>query len=262
MRSVDVLSIPVNTGSYRDFLNNIVQSAVARESSYACIANVHTVIEARADSQFASVVSNARYVTPDGQPLAWAIRMLYGIKQDRVAGMDLLPDLLEECAHEQIPIFFYGGTADLLEKTKEYLYNRYPNLIISGMYSPPFRTLNAQEETQVIQTINESRTKLVFVVLGCPKQEKWMASMRGKIHAVTVGVGGALKVLIGDQRRAPRWMQHYGMEWAFRLLQEPHRLFRRYAVTNSVFLYLIAVQYVKLKILHKHIRPGQFETHD
>ena len=121
--------------------------------------------------------------------------------------MDLLPDLLAAAQKQQIPVAFYGGTDDMLTKTKTFLQQNYPDIIVAKMYSPLFRQLNAMEETSIIQMFNESNARLIFVVLGCPKQERWMASMRNKINATMIGIGGALPVLLGMQKRAPIWMQ-------------------------------------------------------
>jgi N-acetylglucosaminyldiphosphoundecaprenol N-acetyl-beta-D-mannosaminyltransferase len=249
MKKINLLSIAVSTGSYAEFIDSIMLAASNRTSQYTCVANVHMLIEAHNDHAFGDVVKNAYIITPDGKPLAWALRLLYGIRQDRVAGMDLLPDLLKKAASQQLPVYFYGGSDELLTYTKEHLQKNYSQLNTAGFYSPPFRPLTKQEEDAVIQRINVSGARLVFVVLGCPKQERWMAAMQGRINAVTIGVGGALPVMIGMQQRAPRWMQQAGMEWFFRLAQEPARLFRRYAVTNSTFIYLLFKEYFRTRLI-------------
>jgi N-acetylglucosaminyldiphosphoundecaprenol N-acetyl-beta-D-mannosaminyltransferase len=171
--------------------------------------------------------------------LTWALNRLYGIKQERVAGMDLLPDLLSLSSEHSIPIFFYGSTEEVLSQTQEYIKTYYPKIPFTGVYSPPFRPLTVDEECEVIDKINTSGARIIFVSLGCPKQEKWMASMKGRINGVMIGIGGALPVLLGVQKRAPRWMRKCGLEWLFRLLQEPKRLFKRYFYTNTKFIYLI-----------------------
>lgn len=254
MEKVNLLSISVNTGSYTEFVSDILAKAGTKESNYTCVANVHTLVEAHNDTSFANVIRNASSTTPDGKPLAWALRMLYGIHQDRVAGMDLLPDLLRQSVQLKLPVYFYGGTELMLDQTRRYMRREYPGLVIAGCFSPPFRELTAPEEQFIINDINNSGTCLLFVILGCPKQEKWMASMQGRINAFMVGVGGALPVMIGTRKRAPRWMQNAGLEWSFRLLQEPNRLFKRYALTNSFFLYLLAREYIRLRLLRR--RPA------
>jgi N-acetylglucosaminyldiphosphoundecaprenol N-acetyl-beta-D-mannosaminyltransferase len=205
-------------------------------------------IEARRDHDFLELIKNSEIVTPDGKPLTWALRSLYGIKQDRVAGMDLLPDLLEIMSEQCISAYFYGGQPEVLDQTKVHLKSSYPELKIAGFYSPPFRPLTLAEENKVIEEINKTLPSIVFVILGCPKQEKWMASMKGKINTVMIGIGGALPVMLGIKKRAPRWMQNAGLEWLFRLSQEPVRLFKRYWQTNNLFVWIFLKEFFKIKI--------------
>jgi len=247
MNRLNVLSIPVSTGTYAEFKKNLVLAAEAKQSQYTCVANVHMLIEAYKNKRFAQVVKHAAYITPDGKPLTWALRLLHGVKQERIAGMDLLPDLLKQAEEKNLPVFFYGGTDELLKITDTYLKKNFANLTIAGLHSPPFRQLTSLEEKRIAEKINNSGAAFVFVVLGCPKQEKWMASMLGRVNAVMIGVGGALPVMVGENRRAPRWMQNGGLEWVFRLMQEPGRLFKRYAVTNPLFLYLLTMAYLRKK---------------
>jgi N-acetylglucosaminyldiphosphoundecaprenol N-acetyl-beta-D-mannosaminyltransferase len=244
----EVIGFSISIGKYGEFISQITEKARNGGSEYVCVANVHMFIEAHHDASFSSIVKDAFLVTPDGKPLTWALRILHHIRQERVAGMDILPDLLERSNTETIPVFFYGGKASLLEKAGGFLKERYPGLRIAGMYSPPFKTLSDAEENEVAKMINNSGAKLVFVVLGCPKQEKWMAQMKGKINAVMVGIGGALPVLVDLQKRAPRWMQKAGLEWLYRLGQEPKRLWRRYLSTNPVFIYLLFKERIRLWI--------------
>lgn len=251
MQRQQLMHFGISMGSYSSFVHNIMALARQRVSANVCVANVHMFIEAYQDKELERVINNADIVTPDGKPLAWGLRLLLGIKQDRVAGMDLLPDLLQQLTAHQMPVYFYGGTSELLHATENYLQNTYPDLKIAGLYSPPFRKLTQGEENQVITDINLSGANVVFVVLGCPKQEKWMASMKGKIHAVMVGIGGALPVMAGLQKRAPAWMQNAGLEWFFRLMQEPGRLLKRYTITNSLFVYLLFKEYMAIRVFKK-----------
>ena len=239
MKTKQILTIKFNLGPYKSFIRDLMDLAVEKKSSFVCVANVHLLIEAYKTDSVATVVNNAVIVTPDGKPITWALRFLYGIEQDRVAGMDLLPDLLAEAEKQKIPVAFYGGTRDMLNKTEEYIRNRYANLPVAEFYSPPFRELTTEEENAVIKMFNESDARIIFVVLGCPKQEKWMFAMKNKINTLMIGIGGALPVMVGMQKRAPRWMQHSGLEWLYRLNQEPRRLFKRYASTNFLFIYLL-----------------------
>lgn len=238
----NILSLNITTGTYKSFLERIHTLAVAQTSSYVCVANVHMTMEAYWDPTFAAAVNGADLVTPDGMPLAKGIKSLYGIQQDRVAGMDLLPDLLKMAEKENLGVFFYGGTQAMLDQTKGYVEKRYPQLANVQFYSPPFRPLTSDEEKEVVENINASGAHLVFVALGCPKQERWMASMKGRIQACMLGIGGALPVMIGMQKRAPKWMQKFSLEWLYRLGQEPKRLFKRYFITNTAFVYLFTKQ--------------------
>ncbi len=242
-----IISLNITTGSYSDFVNKLLRLAINNQSSYTCVANVHMCIEAYDDNSFADIVNNADLVAPDGLPLAKALKFIYGIQQDRVAGMDLLPDLLRLSEIKKLKVFFFGGTEKMLDGTREYIARTYPSLSIAGCYSPPFRALNELEQLEIMNLINASGTNFVFVILGCPKQEKWMALMKGKIHACMIGVGGALPVMIGLQKRAPKWMQRFGLEWFHRLTQEPRRLFARYAYTNTKFIFLLLAQKLRMK---------------
>jgi len=250
-KSDTLVSFPVSTGTYTEMLNEIINRSYMGISSSVCIANVHMIVTAHQDDRFAPVIKRADLVTPDGLPLTWAMRLLLGIKQERVAGMDLLPDIISVAEAGDIPVFFYGGTDEILETARQYLTVRFPLLKIAGSYSPPFRSLTTEEENEIARSINQSGAKLVFVVLGCPKQEKWMDTMKNKLSAVMIGVGGALPVMVGMQRRAPVWMQKAGLEWFYRLCQEPKRLFKRYAVTNSLFILLVTKEYIRLKIMRQ-----------
>lgn len=241
-----VISIDVSRGKYDDFINAILDLGASKKSSYVCVANVHMLVEAHKSPVFQQVVNEADLVTPDGMPIARSFDLLYKEKQDRVDGMSLLPRLLGECQQKDLSVYFYGGSDGMLNKTVEFIYQNYPGLKVAGIYSPPFRPATEDEKNDITDHITRSGANLVFVILGCPKQEIWMSEMRGKIPAVMIGVGGALPVLIGDQKRAPEWMQKNSLEWLYRLVQEPKRLFKRYFTTNSIFLYLLAKEKLRL----------------
>jgi N-acetylglucosaminyldiphosphoundecaprenol N-acetyl-beta-D-mannosaminyltransferase len=249
MNAQQLINFPITTGPYQSFVSRLIALGQSRTSAVVCVANVHMFVEAQQNADFLHIIKNATMVTPDGKPLTWALRLLYGVQQDRVAGMDLLPDLLQNMMEKNLSVYFYGGSQTMLDATKTFVQNKYPALSIAGMFSPPFRALSIEEEQKIIHQINETKPHVVFVVLGCPKQEKWMAAMKDKVNAVMIGVGGALPVMIGLQKRAPVWMQNAGLEWLYRLLQEPGRLFKRYAVTNSIFIFKICKAFLKIKIL-------------
>lgn len=240
-----LISVNISLGKYQDFIDKFAEYAKNRTSSYVCVCNVHMTIEAYFDKQFASVVNQADIVTPDGLPLGKGLDFLYGIKQDRVSGPDLMPSLLKRAEMDGLGVYFYGSTDDILLKLEAFCKSHYPNLKISGAISPPFRVLSENEKNVHINQINSSGANIVFVALGCPKQEKWMASMKGKINAIMLGVGGAFPMLVGVEKRAPLWMQKIMLEWFYRLMQDPKRLFKRYFVTNTYFVILLFKEKIK-----------------
>jgi N-acetylglucosaminyldiphosphoundecaprenol N-acetyl-beta-D-mannosaminyltransferase len=240
MQKHTLINIDLSLGSYADFVDKIIRLANRDNcSEYICVANVHMLVETYRNREFAKAVNNSIITTPDGVPLIWGLKWLYGIRQERVAGMDLVPDLLSLASQHKIPVFFYGGTWEILEKAKEHIGKFYSGIPYTGIYSPPFRTLTTEEEQEIIHIINASGAKIVFISLGCPKQERWMASMKDRINSVMIGIGAALPVLTGAQKIAPQWMRNSGLEWLFRLFQEPGRLFKRYLITNTIYIYVL-----------------------
>ena len=191
-----VLNSSISIGSYDSFVRELLDVSKNRTFNYVCVSNVHMLIEAYKDPDFATVVNNAEVVTPDGMPIVKSLQLLYGIKQDRVAGMDLMPDLMDACAKEKMSIFLYGSTEETLRKIKKRAEIDYPGLILYT-YSPPFKDLTEKEKKDVIHYINNKKPNFVFVSLGCPKQEKWMAENKDKIYSCLIGLGGAFDVYAG-----------------------------------------------------------------
>ncbi|PWT73106.1 MAG: glycosyltransferase [Bacteroidetes bacterium] len=255
MRRGKLIHFALSVGAYSAFVPNIIELARQRLSSNVCVANVHMFVEAWLDQNFAKVINSADIITPDGKPLTWGMRILYGIRQERVAGSDILPELLHECEKQNLSVFFYGGSQDLLDETSSFLKNKYPRLEVAGFYSPPYRELTDDENAEIVKKINDAAPNIVLVVLGCPKQEKWSSYMKGKINSLMIGFGGALPLLVGVQKRAPLWMQRSGLEWLYRLSVEPRRLFKRYAVTNTLFIYLLTKEFLRIRIFG---HPSQF----
>ncbi|MGR3812140.1 WecB/TagA/CpsF family glycosyltransferase [Jiulongibacter sp. NS-SX5] len=237
------LNFNITLKSFDNIVNQILTES---RSDYVCVANVHMFIEAQDDLNFLELVNYADIVTADGKPLCLALKWLYGIDQERVAGMDLLPALINKADGQQLKVGFYGSTEEDLKIVSDKLIQEFPGLPSPVFISPPFRALTNKEQQDYINELNKEEVKILFVALGCPKQEKWMASMKGKINATMIGIGGALPVFAGTQKRAPLWMQKFALEWLFRLMQEPKRLFKRYFYTNSRFIYLIVLEKFKL----------------
>lgn len=240
----NIFTFPVSIGSYQNFIDEIFNLAAQKGSSYVCFANVHMVVEAYNDPLFSSVVKNADIVTPDGQPVAVFLQRFKKIDQVRVAGLDIFPDLLREAESRKKSVYFYGGTDEVLEKIVDRARKEFPEIKISGSYSPPFRKLSEEEDAEIVRKINETKPDLVFVALGCPKQEQWMARHKQQVKGCMLGIGHAFKVYAGISKRSPRWMQRLSLEWLYRLFQEPGRLWKRYFVTNTFFLWLVFKYYI------------------
>lgn len=196
------------------------------------------VIECYKNQDFRRLVNDADVVAPDGKPLSVFLQVFNGQKQEKVSGPDVFIDVLKHAGVTGKKVFFFGSTNHVLEKVVRRVQHEFPELKIAGTYSPPFRDLLPEEKKQIIDTINLAVPHFVFVALGCPKQEKWMAENQGKINACMLGVGQAFQIYAHDLKRSPKWLQDIGLEWAYRLCLEPGRLWKRYLHTNSLFLYL------------------------
>ncbi|MDJ1468362.1 WecB/TagA/CpsF family glycosyltransferase [Cytophagaceae bacterium DM2B3-1] len=242
-----IISLDVSQLSYDETTREILDLGSSHTPSYVCYANVHMTIEGHWSPAFAEIVNNANIVAPDGVPLAKAFKSLYGVSQERVAGMDMLPSLIADCEKEGLSIYFFGTTNETLDAMRKRIEKDHPNLRIAGMFSPPFGSLNAANNEKYAQMINDSGANLVMVALGCPKQETWMSQNYKKINAVLLGVGGAFDVYAGVRKRAPSWMQKLALEWLYRLAQEPKRMFKRYFVTNSTYIWLLSKQIMAKK---------------
>ncbi|AZN36845.1 WecB/TagA/CpsF family glycosyltransferase [Iodobacter ciconiae] len=208
------------------------------DSRYICICNAHSVVTAARDPEFYEVIQGADMATSDGAPVAWLMRKLGSTGQQRINGPDLM---WKYCAQanqsaDWPSIFLYGAHEETLSILQRKLADQFPHLKIAGAYSPPFRALLPHEEVSTIKRINDSGAGVVWVSLGCPKQEKWIAAQRGKVMGVMIGVGAAFDYHAGTIVRAPLWMQNSGLEWLHRLCSEPRRLWKRYLVTNTLFI--------------------------
>lgn len=239
-----ILRTRIDSTSNQDACNRIVDWAVKKQSEYVVAANVHVVTTAWLNPAYRNTIDKASLVVPDGMPLVKGICWLSGKKQTRVYGPDLMLSLCARAEEKGISIYLYGGTNTTLDRLSRRLSDRFPNMRISGMHSPPFRPLTESEDLQDAERINLSGAGIVFVGLGCPKQEKWMAQQASSLNSVTVGVGAAFRFHSGEISQAPRWMMQSGLEWLYRLYREPNRLWRRYFINNTLFLTLFGCQYI------------------
>ncbi|MGE4442598.1 MAG: WecB/TagA/CpsF family glycosyltransferase [Desulfomicrobium sp.] len=232
----------IDAGAWDRFLSTILACAKAGQSRVVCVCNVHSVVTAQKDPALRAAIDNADLATPDGMPLVWLLRQRGFFDQKRINGPDLMWRLLSEAEAQGIRVFFYGSTVDTLQRLCSNIEKAFPNLPVVGSYSPPFRTLACNEKNEEVENINASGAQVVFVGLGCPKQEVWMHQNRGRISAVMIGVGAAFDFHAKKIKRAPIWIQNNGFEWLYRLVQEPKRLFFRYATTNFIFVWNILTE--------------------
>ena len=203
---------------------------------YICVSNVHTTVMSYDDKGYCAVQNGGIMAIPDGGPLSSVGRKRGFPDMERTTGPDYMKEILKISDKEGYRHYFYGSTEETLNKLRTILEERYPGVQVAGMYSPPFRPLTKEEDEAVIRMINESNADFVWIGLGAPKQERWMAEHKGKINGLMVGVGAAFDYEAGNIDRAPLWMQKANLEWLYRLLQEPKRLFKRYFYTNTKFV--------------------------
>ncbi|MBW4549745.1 MAG: WecB/TagA/CpsF family glycosyltransferase [Aphanocapsa sp. GSE-SYN-MK-11-07L] len=241
--SRQIIECRIDATSYADACDRIQAWAEQQTAGYVIAANVHVVMSAHWSQAFRQVVNGALLVTADGMPLVWGLRLLGIPEQSRVYGPDLMLAWCERATLTGLPIYLYGGTAAVLEKVTAALRSRFPGLAIAGSYAPPFRSLSPEEMSADAERIQASGARVVFVSLGCPKQEYWMAEQQSQIPVVLIGVGAAFSFLSGEVSQAPRWMMRAGLEWLYRFWVEPRRLWQRYLINNPMFVLLFAWQY-------------------
>ena len=204
---------------------------------YLCVSNVHTTVMSYDDPGYCAVQNGGIMAIPDGGPLSSIGRKRGFSEMKRTTGPDYMKEVLKISAEQGYKHYFYGSTEGTLKKLQETIDKEYPGVQVAGMYSPPFRLLSKEEDDEIVQMINETNADFVWVGLGAPKQERWMASHQGKIKGLMIGVGAAFDYEAGNLERAPMWMQNENLEWFYRLIQEPRRLFKRYFYTNTKFIW-------------------------
>lgn len=238
-----IISIDVNQGPRDRYFEKLHDDIRNRKSGYVCFSNVHMLIEAYDDPAFARVVNEARYAFPDGFPIAKSFRILHGQPQERIAGMDFFPDFLEHCNRNRYRVAILGSTDEILERAREKIEQELPEVVLTALISPPFG--KPWDNPGYVERLKATATQVVFVALGCPKQEKWMHAHSDGLPALMFGIGGALPTYVGAVNRAPACMRDFGLEWLYRLYKEPRRMFKRYLYTNTKFLYLLLRQSLK-----------------
>jgi len=228
-----------------------------KKSSFICIANTHVATEAYKSSQYRSVINSADIVTPDGMPLLWCLRLFGAGFSERVCGPDLLFAICCKAEKRGVRVGFYGGRKAIRRLMVQKIKKQYPKLQVVYSYSPPFRDLSDEEEQKIINDIAAVGTQILFVGLGCPKQELWAGNHLGVIPCLMITVGAAFDYIAGTIRRAPKTVQIMGLEWMTRLAQNPRRLWKRYFLRNSLFIYLAVKEFVRIFFLGKNKKPTE-----
>ena len=247
-QSLNVLGVKVSRVDYTSAVEAIIHAAKQRRSFGVSALAVHGVMEAYRDRAFNAALDRLDLITPDGQPVRWAMNLL-GARElkDRVYGPTLMLRTCERAATEGLSIFLYGSTATVLDRLHQNLTTRFPDLIIAGMKADRFRDATPAEDEQDIQVIAESGASIIMVGRGCPRQEKWVAAHLGKIRAPMLAVGAAFDFHAGTLPQAPQILQDNGLEWLFRLVHEPRRLWRRYLLLNPYFIWSFGRQLIRSK---------------
>jgi N-acetylglucosaminyldiphosphoundecaprenol N-acetyl-beta-D-mannosaminyltransferase len=238
----NILTTDVNITSLPEVIQTISQWIDEKSSHTVCVANVHVCMEAFDNKAYCELVNNADLIIPDGKPLAVGLK-LSGFKEaQQIRGADITLELCRQANQHGWIIGLYGSTEKVLSDFEHFILVNYPNIKIACIISPPFRELTAEEDQQFIDQINAAGVQILFVGLGCPKQEQWMSTHKGRVNAVMLGVGAVFDFLSGNKKEAPWWIQAIGLEWLFRLCCEPKRLWQRYLKHNPRFLWYFAKQ--------------------
>lgn len=234
-----LFTINYSITNYNDASNIIIEKALTHTSFGVTALAVHGLIESVKNKPFRSLVNKIDLIVPDGQPIKWALNSFHKVNlKDRVAGPILTNYVLAKANEKSLSIYLYGSTSSTLEKMKKVFRWKYPHITVSGMHADRFREATQEEDEEDIKKINASGANIVLVGRGCPRQEKWVANHLGKINAPMMAIGAAFDFIAGNIQHAPYWMQNLGLEWLYRLIQDPKKLWKRYFTTNSYFIYL------------------------
>lgn len=248
IEKVNILGVGINAIQMDNAISKMEEWIEKNEPHYVCVCNVNTIMECQKDERLRDIVNSAGLATPDGMPLVWLSKLNGYPYTERVYGPDLILAFCRVAQKKGYSNFFYGGASSVPEKLVQNLHKRFPRLKVVGTYSPPFRSLTQEEDQAVIEMINKASPDVIWVGISTPEKEKWMADHLGSIVApVMVGVGAAFNFFSGQIKQAPKWMQRSGLEWFFRLSQEPERLWYRYSIYNPLFVLNLALQWIGLR---------------
>lgn len=235
-----ILGVDIAAVNMKWLIKFLVQNVKELSGDYMTVANVHTTVMAYEKPEYCQIQNGGIMAIPDGGPLSTVGRKRGYENMSRTTGPDLMGEIFKISSEMGYRHYFYGSIEETLQILRMKLEKTYPEINIVGMYAPPFRLMTEEEDDEIIEIINRASPDFVWVGLGAPKQERWMAAHQGIVSGLMVGVGAGFDYFAGNIKRAPVWMQNYNLEWLYRLCQEPRRLFKRYLVTNTKFLWLTA----------------------
>ena len=247
LNRVRVVSLFPDVVTHRSAIEKIADLVKKGDGGYVCFSTVHMVMESYDNPDYGARVNAADLIVTDGMPLVWMQKLQGAKRASRVRANDLMISLCEYAAENNLSVGFYGGKQTVINAIFERAKRELPALKIAYAFSPPFRPLTAEEDAQITVEINRAKPDVLFMGLGCPKQENWMAAHKDNVKAVMLGVGASFDFYAGNVRESPEWMGNLGLEWLFRLTQEPKRLWRRYLILNPRFIWLATMQLLGLK---------------
>lgn len=239
METCNILGVNITVTNLNKTIKYIEENLEELRGNYICVSNVHTTVTAYEDYEYRKIQNGGALALPDGKPLSIVSRRRGFRNAERVTGPDLMGELFKESEEKGYKHYFYGSTEETLKLLKLKLKEKYPKLNIVGMYSPPFKSQVSIENDDILNKINSNEVDFLWIGLGAPKQEKWMSIHKDKVNVIMIGVGAGFDYFADKIKRAPMWMQKYSLEWLYRLIQDPKRLFKRYFVTNIKFIYKI-----------------------
>ena len=237
METEEIFGIRYAVGDVPDAVAAVLNGLKDLSGGYICFSNVFTVATAIDNNKYKEALNGSSFTFPDGAPIAAKLRKKGAVNARRIAGPDFMEAMLDATADGKVRHFLYGSSEATLEKLEKSIKGKYPKINIVGTYSPPFRSLTSDEDREIINTINSAEADIVWVGLGAPKQEMFMAAHKSRIHGLMIGVGAGFDYHAGTVKRAPRWMQKYSLEWLHRMVTDPRRLIKRYVVTNTKYIW-------------------------
>lgn len=251
---VRVVSLFPDVVTHESAIEKVAELVKNGDGGYVCFSTVHMVMESYDDAEYGAKVNGADLIITDGMPIVWMQKFQGKKDASRVRANDLMIMLCAYAEKNNLSVGFYGGKQEVIDEILKRAKNDYPNLRVAYDFSPPFRPLTKAEDAEITAEINRAKPDILFMGLGCPKQENWMSAHKDKLKAVMLGVGASFDFYAGNVKESPEWMGKFGLEWLFRLTQEPKRLWKRYLILNPRFVWLATMQLLGLKKFENNIK--------